>query len=226
MNSIKQISRTAGFLIILGIIAGIVSVVPSVESVDFLKEVFPNRSSVLMGGVFQFLLVPIYVGFALVLYKPLKSHKETLAIGFVGFRLIAASFQILGVILLPLFIYLSKNYLASHGEHLLYLESMGALLKIIRDLTNHLGVMVATGLGNLLLYFLLISGRYIPKWISIWGIIGNTLLIFASFLILFDLLTVVSSAYISITIPLVVQEVVFAIWLMFKGVNLDCVQQS
>ncbi|MBX2943760.1 MAG: DUF4386 family protein [Cyclobacteriaceae bacterium] len=59
------------------------------------------------------------------------------------------------------------------------------MLKIIRDLTNHLGVMVATGLGNLLLYHILFSGKYIPKWLMIWGIIGNALIILASFLILF-----------------------------------------
>ncbi|MEQ9221217.1 MAG: DUF4386 domain-containing protein [Cyclobacteriaceae bacterium] len=219
MNSNKQISRIAGILILFGIIAGLLSIVPSVESTDFLKEVFPNKSQVLSGAVFQFLLVPIYIGFALILYKTLKAHKENSAIGFVGFRMIAGAFQIFGVILLPLFIYLSKTYLTSAGESLLYLEKLGEMLKIIRDLTNHLGVMVATGLGNLLLYHILFSGKYIPKWLSTWGIIGNALIILASFLILFQAVDVISTTYIAITIPLVVQELVFAFWLIFKGLN-------
>ena len=226
MNSIKRISRIGGILILTGMVAGIISVVPAVESVDYLKEVFPNRSQVMIGAIFQFLLVPIYIGFALVLFKTLKRHKENSAIGFVGFRLIAGAFQILGVILIPLFIYLSQIYLTSTGESLLYFESLGEMLKIIRDLTNHLGVMVATGLGNLFLYYILFSGKYIPKWLSVWGIIGNTLIILASFLILFQLVDVISAAYIAITAPLVLQELVLAIWLIVKGLDLEYTNQN
>jgi len=173
MTSNKQISRIAGVLILAGMVAGIMSVVPSLESVDYLKETFLNRDKVLIGAIFQFLLVPIYIGFALVLFKTLKTNKENSAIGFVGFRLIAGVFQIFGVILLPLFIHLSKSYMDSTGENLMNLENLGEMLRMIRNLTNHLGVMVATGLGNLLLYYILFSGKYIPKWLSVWGIAGN-----------------------------------------------------
>jgi len=226
MNSNKQISRIAGILILTGMVAGILSVVPSVESADYLKEIYSNRSQVLIGAIFQFLLVPIYIGFALVLFKTLKSYNENSAIGFVGFRLIAGVFQIFGVILIPLFIYLSKTYLNLSGENLLYFESLGEMLKIIRDLTNHLGVMVATGLGNLLLYYILFSGKFIPKWLSVWGIIGNILIILASFLILFQFVDVISTAYITVTVILVLQELNLAIWLIVKGLDLEYIKQN
>ena len=226
MTSNKQISRIAGVLILAGMVAGIMSVVPSLESVDYLKETFLNRDKVLIGAIFQFLLVPIYIGFALVLFKTLKTNKENSAIGFVGFRLIAGVFQIFGVILLPLFIHLSKSYMDSTGENLMNLENLGEMLRMIRNLTNHLGVMVATGLGNLLLYYILFSGKYIPKWLSVWGIVGNILIILASFLILYQVVDVISTAYIAITIPLVFQELVFAIWLITKGLKLEYVSQN
>lgn len=226
MNSKKQVSRIAGILILAGMAAGILSIVPSIESVDYLKEAFPNRSQVMIGAIFQFLLVPIYIGFALVLFKTLKRHKENSAIGFVGFRLIAGAFQILGVILLPLFTYLSEIYLTSAEDSLSYFESLGEMLKIVRDLTNHLGVMVATGLGNLLFYYVLLSGKYIPKWLSIWGIIGNILIILASFLILFQSVDVISAAYIAMTVPLVIQEFILAIWMITKGLDLKYINQD
>ena len=221
MHSNKRISRIAGILILAGMVAGIVSVVPAVEGTDYLKEVFPKKNQVLVGAVFQFLLVPIYIGFALILFKKLKKQNETSAIGFVGFRLMAGVFQIIGVIILPLFIYLSKIYLTSGGESLLYVENLGEMLKTIRDLSNHLGVMVTTGLGNLLFYYILFRGKFIPKWLSVWGVIGNVLIILASFLILFQLVDVISTAYISITIPLVLQELILAIWLIVKGFDFD-----
>nr|WP_027421124.1 DUF4386 family protein [Crocinitomix catalasitica] len=86
-NRNKQISKIAGILIILGIITGILSIVPAVESSKFLEEVYPNKNQVLTGGIFQFFLVPIYVGFSLLLYPILKQFSKTLSIGFIGFDL-------------------------------------------------------------------------------------------------------------------------------------------
>jgi hypothetical protein len=135
--------------------------------------------------------------------------------------LIAAVFQIIGVILLSLFIYLNKAYLSSPLESLPYFENLGEMLKIVRDLTNHLGVMVATGLGNLILYYIFYNGKFIPKWLSIWGFIGNTIIISASFLLKFQSITVVSVEYGIMTIPLVFQQIVLAVWLMVKGLKIQ-----
>ncbi len=220
MISNKNTSRIAGILIITGIIAGILSIVPSVESENFLEEVYPNKNQVLTGAIFQFFLVPIYIGFSLVLYQILRSYSKTLAIGFVGFRIMAGVFQLIGIIVLPICVFLSQNYLAQATPELVFYETIGGMLQLFRDLTNHLGVILATGLGNLLLYYIFYKGKYIPVWLSLWGVIGNTLIMLASFLILFQLIEVVSIAYGIMTIPLVLQEVVLAIWLLIKGLKL------
>ena len=224
MNSNNKISKIAGTLIILGIISGILSIVSSVESDNFLNEVYPNKNRVLIGGIFQFLLVPIYIGFSLVLYPVLKKYNKTLSIGFVGFRIMAGVFQLLGIILLPIFILLSQKFLAQTNTDLMLYETIGEMLKLFRDLTNHLGVILATGLGNLLLYYILFKGKLIPVWLSIWGIIGNALIMIASFLLLFELIEVISTEYGIMTIPLVLQEVVLAIWLIAKGLKLSTTQ--
>ncbi|MBD77652.1 MAG: hypothetical protein CL840_01770 [Crocinitomicaceae bacterium] len=224
MNSNNKISKIAGTLIILGIISGILSIVSSVESDNFLNEVYPNKNRVLFGGIFQFLLVPIYIGFSLVLYPVMKKYHKALSIGFVGFRIMAGVFQLLGIILLPIFILLSQKFLAQTNTDLIFYETIGEILKLFRDLINHLGVILATGLGNLLLYYILFKGKLIPVWLSIWGIIGNTLIMIASFFLLFEFIKVVSTEYGIMTIPLVLQEVVLAIWLILKGLKLSPTQ--
>jgi hypothetical protein len=220
MNSNKRISIIVGSLIILGILAGIFSIVPSVESEQYLKEVYPNRNQVLTGALFQFLLVPIYIGFSLVLYQVIRAYSKSLSIGFVGFRMMAGVFQLLGVIMLPIFVFLSQKYITQSDTHLLFYETVGEFLKLFRDLTNHLGVMLATAIGNLLFYSILIKGRLVPLWLSIWGIVGNTLLMLASFLLLFQSIDVVSTEYGILTLPLVLQEIVLAIWLLVRGLKL------
>ena len=98
MKSIKRISSVAGTLILLGILFGLFSIAPAVEGENFLQQAFPNENQVLTAGIFQFLLVPIYIGFALLLYPILRMHNKTLALGFVGFRFMSATFQTIGVI--------------------------------------------------------------------------------------------------------------------------------
>lgn len=221
MDSHKKPAIFAGILIILGIVVGILSIVPAVESTDYLSEVYPNRNQVLFGAIFQLLLIPIYLGFSLILYQIIKNYKENLAIGFVGFRIISSVFQLIGVILIPIFLLLSQKYLYSESLNISYFEILGSLLKLGRDLSNHLGVMLATGLGNLILYFVFYKTRLIPQWLTWWGIFGNTLAMLASFLILFDTINVISTSFAIMTIPLVIQEIVFAIWLIRKGFNLQ-----
>jgi hypothetical protein len=87
-------------------------------------------------------------------------------------------------------------------------------------------VILATGLGNLMLYYILFKEKLTPKWLSIWGIISNTLIMTASFLLLYKLIEVVSTEYGIMTIPLVLQEVILAIWLIVKGLNSPLTTQN
>jgi hypothetical protein len=227
----KQSSRIAGILIILGVIIGILSIVPSVESENFLAEIFPNKNQVLMGGVFQFFLIPLYIGFALVLYPILKHHNTVLSIGFIGFRFMAGTFQLMGVILLPIFVLLSQKYTIANPLDIHIYESIGTVLRLFRDLMNHLGVILATGLGNILLYLILYREKLIPGWLSIWGFLGNILIMVAGFFLIFQCIEVVSPEYMLLSIPLVFQEIILALWLIVKGLHettkkLDTFSQS
>ena len=226
MKSNRKAAIFAGILIIIGMVAGMLSIVPSVEGTGYLTEVSANQNQVLFGAFFQFMLVPIYIGFALVLYPILRKLNKSLAIGFVGFRIIAGVFQVVGVIALPIFILLSQEFLESTATDLLYLQFFGDALKLGRDLANHVGVMLATGLGNLILFYIFYKTKLIPRWLSSWGLIGNALAMLASFLILFRLIDVITPHFVVLTIPLVLQEIVLAIWLIVKGFNLSIIDSN
>ncbi|MDL5513928.1 DUF4386 domain-containing protein [Arenibacter sp. M-2] len=214
----KQYPKIAGFLIFIGLTTGVLSIVPSVESENYLGIVYQNKTEVLIGALFQFLLIPIYIGFTLIFYYLLRQYNSILLIGFIGFRFMAGVFQLLGIILLPVFILLSEKYSTEINSNLIY-ETAGEILKFSRDLINHLGVIIATGLGNLLLYSILYKEKNIPIWLSLWGITGNVLIMIAGFLILFQLIEVISTEYIIIATPILVQEIILAIWLIKNGLK-------
>ena len=216
----NQRARVAGVLIVLGMISGFLSIVPSVESDNFFTEVYPNKSQVLTGAIFQFFLIPIYLSFALILYPILRNFSKPLSLGFIGFRFMAGTFQLLGIILLPMFVDLSQEYLKAFPSDTSFYKSTGEFLRTFRDLTNHLGVILPTALGNFLFYWILYKDNLIPSWLSLWGILANGAVMFAGFLILFHLIEVISFAYGLLSIPLVLQEIVLAIWLITKGLNI------
>ncbi len=219
MNSDRKTALIAGILIIMGMGVGILSIVPSVEGPDYLTEAFTNKNYVLLGAFFQFTLVPIYIGFALLLYPILRKYSESLAMGFVSFRIIAGIFQLIGVILLPIILALSQEFLKSASQDIYYFQIFGDIVKLGWDLANHVGMMLATGLGNLILFYIFYKTKLIPRWLSSLGLIGNLLAMLASFFILFRLIDVISTHFIILTIPLVLQEIGLAIWLMGKGFN-------
>ena len=221
MSKDRKIALFSGILILLGIIVGVFSIVPAVESPNYLTEASENQNRVLMGALFQFILIPIYLGFALLLYPIVSKYSESLAIGFVGFRIIAQVFQLIGVILLPLFVFLSQEYVTAATTDRLYIRTFGELLRVGRDLVNHVGVMSSTGLGNLILYYVFYKTKLIPRWLSVFGFVGNILGILASFLILFSIISVISREFIALSTPLVLQEVVLAFWLIIKGFRLS-----
>lgn len=219
MTKNRRISKSAGLLILAGMVVGVFSVVPSVDGKEFLAEAYVNRVEVFRGTFFQFLLVPIYAVFSLVMYAALRNYNKTLSVGFLGFRFMAIAFQLIGVLILPVIVLLSQRYLEASSSDLPMYELYGEVVRYLRDLTNHLGVIVATGLGNFFMYAILFKRKLVPKWLSLWGVAGSVVIMVAGFLVAFQCVEVVSVEYGSMAMPLVLQEVILAIWLIGRGLR-------
>ena len=70
-------------------------------------------------------------------------------------------------------------------------------------------------LPSLIFYYLLYVSKLIPRWLAVWGIIASILLIIVNVLELAGMIPQLEVLY----IPIVLNEVVLAIWLMVKGFN-------
>jgi len=67
----------------------------------------------------------------------------------------------------------------------------------------------------LFFYYLLYQSKLIPRWLSGWGFIAAILLILATLLEITDLIP----ESMILRLPIILNEVVLAIWLIFKGFN-------
>ncbi|MFI6734231.1 DUF4386 domain-containing protein [Nonomuraea sp. NPDC050451] len=217
MDKNRRAAAIAGALVIVGMIAGMLSIVPVLEESHYLALISAHENQVIVGAVSQFIMIPAYVGFALYLYPTLRMENEALSLGFLGFRLIAATFHFIGVILLPLFLVLGQEFAQADTSGASHLEALGELLRTARDLVNHVALIISLGLGDLLLFYMLYRSRFVPRWLSAWGLVGAGSAILASFLVLVRLTDVVTPLYLAINAPLALQSLVLAIWLIARG---------
>jgi hypothetical protein len=221
MNSNRKTAIIVGVLFITATVAGILSVVFSgsiLDAPDYLIKVSANESRVIIGALFVLIMAFACTGIAIWLYPVIRKHNEALALGSVGFRLIEGVFHLVGVIGLLSLVTLSQEYVKAGAPDASYFQSLGTLLLAARDWAGVLGSF-AFILGALMYYYIFYQSKLIPRWLSVWGLIGVPLWIAAELLIMFGLIESFSTNAILLDIPIAVNEMVLAVWLIVKGFN-------
>jgi hypothetical protein len=217
LNTDRKTAVLAGVLYFMGVIAGTLSVVPVIDVPDYLVQISANAGQVTSGAFFQFLMTAAYVGMAITLYPILRRHNESLALGYVGFRIVAATFIVIGVIILFLLLTLSQEFVKAGTPVTFHIQTIGELLRTGRDLVNHVGMILVLNMGGLMFYYLLHQTKLVPRWLAGWGIVGTAVTIVASCLFMFRVVDLMTSVYMAF--PQALQEMVFAVWLIVKGFN-------
>lgn len=217
MDSVKRKTRFAGFLFLVGMLAGVFSVAPAIDSAKFLTEAAANFNQVVIAAIFQFIMSLAYLGIVILLYPIIKKFGGSLSIGFLSLRIIAAALVIIGAILLLLILALSQEFVKAPSQSALALEALGNVFKITRDYINHVFMILVLCAGNFMFYILLLKSKLIPKWLSIWGLLGYLLSAIASVLILFQVVEVITTEYLVLNVPTAIQELILGIWLITKG---------
>ncbi len=215
MNSIV----IAGILYLVVFIAGIFSIIPAIDEPNFLSKIYENQRRVIFGALSQFVLAFAYVCIGVLLFPTLFRYNEELSLGFVSFRIIAAIFNILAIVLVFLLLALSQDFSSSDSLDPVHVETLGNLLRTGRDFMNHVVMILALNIGGLLFYSILFQSQLIPQLLSFWGFIGALLAILASLSLIFNLTTIKSPLYLGLNIPIALQEFIFGIWLITIGFN-------
>ena len=222
MNTNRNTARIVGALFIIGTVAGILSVVFTgsiLNDPDYLIKVSANENQIVIGALFV-----LTMGFALamvpvMLFPILKKHNEALALGYVVFRgALETVTYIAMVISWLLLIILSQEYVKAGTPDASYFQTLGALLLKGSDSINTILVIVF-GLGALILYYLFYQSKLIPRWLSGWGFIAIILNLATGFLILFRLQSPSSTINTVMNLPIFLQEMFMAVWLIVKGFN-------
>ena len=220
MNSYRKNAIIAGALFITAIVVPLLSFLftGSLNAPDYLVNIAANANQVTIGALFELIYALACASIAIWLYPVLKKHNKSLALGSVGFRLIEGILYIVAVIGLLLLLTLSQEYIKAGAPDASYFQSLGTLLLAVRDWVGTLGS-IAFILGALMYYYLFYKSRLIPRWLSFFGLIGVPFWIAAALLLMFGLTEHFSTTVILLDLPIAINEMVLAVWLIVKGFN-------
>jgi hypothetical protein len=189
------------------------------DAPDLLVQVAANAPRMLAGGLLVLIDCVTVAAIPVVLYPILKAHSKAWALGYLGFRTIESVVIVLGEVCLLTLLSLSRAYVAAGAPDAAHWQTLGALFPAAyRYATHVIGILIVFGLTAVILNVLLIRARLVPRWISIWGLVGAAVLLATG---LIELLgpSSLSAVATYLSLPFAVQEMVYAVWLIVKGFN-------
>ena len=214
MNSNQKTAKIVGVLFIVGTVAGILSLILTVSlfnEPNYLSKIHENENQLIVSA-----LLVLVMGFTLamipvLLFPILKEHNHALALGAVIFRgALEATGYIAITICWLLLLTLSQEYTKTSALDLSHLQALGTLLLKAVDRISQVSVFVFS-IGALMIYTVFYQSKLIPRWLSIWGLVGAILYLSV------PLLTMFGYAWEVLYAPLALQEMVLAVWLIVKG---------
>ena len=222
MYSDKAHARAAGVLYIIASVAIVASgpFVGSTDSVEFLTDAAAEDDQVMLGTMLQLAWVLSVLFIPVVLYPVLKRYSESGALGFFGLRFTEALFSLAYVLIQLTMLTLSKEFVEGAGDRPGFEASATSLLEA-RDWAFALGAGLAFNLSALLLNYLLYRSKLVPRWLSVWGFLGAALWTIVWFPQIYDVeLGILEAAF----LPIAVQEMVFAVYLIVRGFDTAAVE--
>jgi hypothetical protein len=211
MLSDRRGATLIGVLYIIGTVAGVTGLVimPSFgPGTDILAQVASHRMATVVGA-----LLVLTMGFALsalsaVFYPIGRRFSETLASGYVIFR---GALEGMTYVISAL-LWFTLVALAAKPSGMV---AVATALQTAQGIIWEPLVALPFTVGALMFYWLLFKTRLVPRWITVWGFASLALSMAAHLAYALGLSLDV------LQIPLALQEMVLAVWLIAKGFDAE-----
>ncbi len=211
--------RTAWIVGVLFLISNVTFLVgavafiePMLGAPDYLPILAANRPQVVLGVLLELTNAVAYLGIAVLMFPILRQRYESLALGYVGFRIIEFVMQTLTDLSPLALLSLSEMYVGSGAAQAGSFQALGTVLISGRDWAFQM-VSIMLSLGALLFYAMLYQTRLIPRFLSIWGLLGAAVVLANALLDMFGLPPG------NLGVIMLLNELFLGVWLIVKGFN-------
>ena len=211
MNSNRRTAMIVGILYIIGTVTGVLSVVFTksiLDAPDYLVKTAASPNQIIIGALFVLTMGVALAIVPVVIFPVLKKHNEVLALGYV-FR---GALEMVGYMATTtcflLIVALSQAAMQVGAVDVANFQVLGDLVQRANEVSVTIGGIIFP-LGALMLYTAFYQSKLIPRWISVWGILLD----------MFGLVGQMSTIQTVLALPIALQEMVMAVWLIVKGFN-------
>ena len=220
MNAHRRTAVIVGALYIVGTFAGVLSMLVMGGRLDgphYLASLAADPDPVKLGALLVLVMGLALAMVPVMMFPILKRQSEALAVGYVVFRgALETLLYIAGALSWLLLIIVAHQSSGSSPSPGSQASSLGDLLVRAGDPITAVRDIVFS-LGALIFYYLLYAARLIPRWLSGWGIAGTIGYLAAGVIAVF------STEPFALLLPLALQEMVMAVWLIAKGFNTNAI---
>jgi len=220
MKSNRNIAILVGILFIVQMITAVISIQfildPILKDGNFLSELASNTKMTTFGMLLELICGISVFAIAVLLFPILKQFNERVAIWYVGQRVTElVCFMVSGIVILTL-LKISQDILNKSIVESTHLKTIANTLLNVRVNIQIISLLIYC-FGAWSFYGLLYYSKIIPRFISVWGLLGVTLLFIEVLSNTFD----ISVGGILIMIPLGLNELFLGFWLILKGFNIN-----
>jgi hypothetical protein len=212
----RRTATLVGVFYIIGTVAGIFSKLVTwrfAEDSSLLGRVAAHSNEAAAGATLILVMGLALVMVPVLMFPILKRQNEALALGYVVFR---GALEFVGyagsVLCWLLLVVVAKDAATSGGTLVSQLHGLASVLFGAQAPISAVTTVVF-GIGAMMFSYLLYASRLVPRWISVWGLVGAIPYTAVGVLGLFGADPEI------LYIPLAVQEMVLAVWLIVRGFN-------
>ena len=219
----RRSARAVGVFFLLATAAGLVHMAlatPVLGGDDLLADVAAGRTQLLVSILAVLVMAVSVGGVSVAAYPVLRRRSPALALGYVASRTAEGILFAIGAVLLIGLVVVSDRAVGATGGTAVVgdLDTLGEVLIGMREWGA--GAVLNTAVfpvGALILYGLLYRARLVPRWLAGWGLVGAVPYLAAGLLLALDQIEGVSVTMTLLNMPLAVNELVLAVWLIVRG---------
>jgi hypothetical protein len=220
MDSNRKNALFVGVLFILAAVTAMIGLAlyqPILIDTSYIIKGSVSETQVIWGVFCELVLAISIIGISILMYPVLNKENESIAIGYVCFRLLEAIILIIGIISLLTIVTLSHEFTNEVEPNASSFLTAGKLLVSVHHWTFLLGPNLALGPSTLMMSYILYKLKLVPRIISILGLTGGPLIFICAVLVMFGVFLQISFWGVLLAIPVLVYEMTLAVWLIVKG---------
>lgn len=216
----RKTALIIGILFIVATAMGILAVWmlgPLIGDPDYLVAMSENSGAVRISLFLDLVMASAVVAIGVVLFPILKQKNETLAVGYLVARTIEGLFLALAGMTWLVLANIGQEFVQAGQPEAGYFHTLGTLWLNAGTLVFTMGAEITFGVTALMLNYVLFRANLLPRFITIWGFAGGFLLFVLGCMKILGM--PVSTIEIAFTVPIALNEMVLAVWLIAKGFN-------